>query len=224
MDNKPIPSEINNKSSQFIENNYVLMTYDKIAKNFSDTRFKVWDTAAKFISSFPKDSNIVEIGCGNGKNMMIRDDVNFFGCDISEEFVRICQSRGLNVIKGNNLKLPYDNNKFDFTLSIAVIHHLFSYENRLNSIKELVRITKPNGKIFIEVWAYEQGPESKFDFREQDLLVPFKDKVTREVLGERYYHMFREDELQELINEIDNVEILEKFYEKGNWGIIIQKI
>ena len=205
------------------ERDYVLLTYNKIAQNFSDTRHSVWDYVAKFIQSIPESSKVLEVGCGNGKNMRMRSDITFDGCDISPEFVKICKTRGLNVIEANNLDLPYADNSYNFVLSVAVIHHLSSYENRLQSIKELVRISKPNGKIFIEVWAYEQGPESRISFREQDVLVPFKDKVTIENLGNRFYHVFREGELKELVSKIDNITIIEEFYEKGNWGIIIQK-
>jgi SAM-dependent methyltransferase len=213
---------INNNEKQ-TEKEYVLLTYNKIAKNFSDTRHLVWNYVAKFIQTIPVSSKVLEVGCGNGKNMKLRSDIIFDGCDISPEFVKICESRGLNVIEANNLSLPYADNCYNYTLSVAVIHHLSSFENRLQSIKELVRVTKPNGKIFIEVWAYEQGPESRISFREQDVLVPFKDKITRENLGNRFYHVFKKGELKELVYEIDNITIIEEFYEKGNWGIIIQK-
>lgn len=224
MDSKSIPKNINTSNADYMEHNYVYLTYEKIAQHFSDTRFKIWNAPYEFISSLPAGSHVVEVGCGNGKNMIVRDDLHFDGCDLSKEFVKICQEKKLNVIEANNLNIPYKDNTYDFTLSVAVIHHLFTKENRLQAIKELIRITKPEGKIFIEVWAFEQGEKSKFNFKEHDLLVPFKDKVTREVLGERFYHMFTENELEELVQQIPNVEIIKKFYEKGNWGIIIKKL
>ena len=207
-----------------IEEKYVVSTYNKIAKNFSETRYSVWNSVTKFLNSIPKDSLVIEVGCGNGKNMLLRDDLNFFGCDVSIEFVKICQDKGLKVIEANNLCLPYDEGGFDFCLSVAVIHHLGTDEKRINAINELVRITKPNGKIFIEVWAFEQDNDSKFNFDKQDLLVPFKDKITGEIIGNRYYHLFKKGELENIINNIKNVCIIDSFYEKGNWGIILKKI
>ena len=223
MNTKFIPEKYNNKNATFMEHNFVFLTYEKIAQRFSDTRFKVWDGPAKFIINMKSKSRVVEVGCGNGKNMKLRNDLDFYGCDISKEFVKMCKNDNLNVIVGNNLNLPYESNFFDYTLSIAVIHHLYNENNRIKAINELFRITKPGGLLFIEVWAFEQGEESKFNFEKQDLLIPFKDKVTREILGERYYHLFSEFELENILKRKDNCEIIEKFAEKGNWCYIIKK-
>ena len=222
--------------THIIQNNteikYVEKTYNTIANEFSHTRFSVWSNVADFINSFPYNSLCLEVGCGNGKNMCLRDDLIFHGCDVAEEFVKICKDKGLNVITANNLSLPYLDNTYDYLLSIAVIHHLASYENRKQSIKELIRVTKPDGQIFIEVWALEQGDGNKKLFQTQDVLVPFRNKHTREILGNRFYHVFIKNELQKIISDINRdykkinkpiVTIINEFYEKGNWGIIIQK-
>ena len=216
---------------------YVTNTYNTIAHEFSHTRFSVWSNVAKFINSFPTKAICLEVGCGNGKNMLLRDDLTFHGCDVAEEFVKICKNKQLHVITANNLSLPYQNNSYDYVLSIAVIHHLASYQHRKQAIKELIRVTKPSGQIFIEVWACEQGKEGTNSFETQDVLVPFRNKHTREILGNRFYHVFIKDELQTIIQDInedinneltnslctENIQIIEEFYEKGNWGVIIQK-
>lgn len=205
------------------ERRYVYNTYQKIYNEFSDSRYKVWNSVKNFINNLPDNSKLLEVGCGNGKNLLLRDDLDTYGCDISDEFVNLCKKRNLNVILNDNTKLSYDDNEFDNTISVAVIHHMSTEERRRNSIKELIRVTKPRGKIFIEVWAMEQEDNSRFKFDKQDLLIPFKDKKTGNILGNRYYHIFKERELEKLINNIFNVNIIESFYEKGNWGIIIQK-
>ncbi len=45
-------------------------------------------------------------------------------------------------------------------MSVAVLHHLSTIERRQKAISELIRVTKPGGKIFIEVWAKEQNPKN----------------------------------------------------------------
>jgi SAM-dependent methyltransferase len=187
------------------EEQYVCNTYNKIANEFSNSRYKVWDSVFKFISELPKNSEVLEVGCGNGKNLLIRNDLNFKGCDISEEFIKICKSRNLDVIKDDITNLSFSNNSFDNTLSVAVIHHMVNEERRLKAISELIRITKPNGQIFIEVWAMEQDNDSRIKFEEQDNLVPFKNKHTGENLGSRFYHIFKKGELEKLINNFENV-------------------
>ena len=206
------------------EEKYVYDTYNKIAYEFSNSRYKVWDSVNKFINELPKNSEVLEVGCGNGKNLLIRNDIIFKGCDISDEFVKICTSRNLDVIKDDITNLSFPNNIYDYTLCVAVIHHMVNEERRLKAISELIRITKPNGQIFIEVWAMEQDNDSRIKFDEQDNLVPFKNKHTGENLGNRFYHIFKKGELEKLINNFDNVKIINSFYEKGNWGVIIKKI
>ena len=101
MNTKLIPEEYHNKNATFMEHNFVFLTYEKIAQRFSDTRFKVWNGPSEFIKNIKPNSKVVEIGCGNGKNMKLRNDIDFYGCDISKEFVKMCRKDNLN------LNLPY---------------------------------------------------------------------------------------------------------------------
>lgn len=204
-----------------IEERYVKDVYNSISNEFSDTRYRPWTCVEKFISSLDHGSLIGDIGCGNGKNMNTRNDCSYAGCDFSEGLVSICKTKGLNVKYGDILSLPYDDNSFDHTMSIAVIHHLSTIEKRKKAIEELIRVTKDGGKIFILVWALEQEKDSKRKFQEQENYVDWKDKKGN-VLGKRYYYVFKDQELKGLIPE--SCRIKEFFYERGNWGVIIQKI
>lgn len=204
-----------------IEDLYVKKIYNTISNEFSDTRYRPWTCVETFMDSIESGSIIGDIGCGNGKNMNIRGDVSFYGCDFSENLVKICQQKNLNVIPGDILNIPYKDNLFDYTISIAVIHHLSTLEKRKKAVEELVRITKKNGKIFILVWALEQEKDSRRKFIQQTNYVDWKDKKGN-LLGKRYYYVFKENELEQLLPT--NCKIINSFYEKGNWGIIISKI
>jgi len=204
-----------------IENLYVKNVYNSISKEFSDTRYRPWSCVETFMDSIESGSIIGDIGCGNGKNMNVRDDVSFYGCDFSENLVKICQQKNLNVIMGDTLNIPYKDNSFDYTISIAVIHHLSTPDKRTKAIQELLRVTKNDGKIFILVWAFEQENESRRKFNEQINYVDWKDKKGN-LLGKRFYYVFKENELEQLLPT--NCKIIDSFYEKGNWGIIISKI
>ena len=204
-----------------IENLYVKNVYNSISKEFSDTRYRPWSCVETFMDSIESGSIIGDIGCGNGKNMNVRDDVSFYGCDFSENLVKICQQKNLNVILGDTLNIPYKDNSFDYTISIAVIHHLSTPDKRKKAIQELLRVTKTDGKIFILVWAFEQEKDSRREFSEQINYVDWKDKKGN-LLGKRYYYVFKENELEQLLPK--NCKISNSFYEKGNWGVIISKI
>ena len=190
-----------------------------IANEFNNTRYRPWTCVENFLDNIPKNSIIGDIGCGNGKNMLYRKDCTNIGCDFSENLVKICLEKNLNVISGDILNIPFKDNTFDYTICIAVIHHLSTNEKRKKAISELLRVTKPNGKILILVWALEQEPDSRRKFTEQDNMVNWKDKKGN-LLGKRYYYVFKQGEIESLIP--DNM-IVESFYEKGNWGVVLKK-
>ena len=53
-----------------IEKTNVYDVYSVIADHFSSTRFNVWSNIKSFLDSFNKYDTIVELGCGNGKNLI----------------------------------------------------------------------------------------------------------------------------------------------------------
>ena len=77
--------------------------------------------------------------------MSYRKDLNAIGIDLCESFVNICKDKKLNVQLGNILNIPFDTESFDNCMSIAVIHHLDKFEDRVKALSELLRITKPGG-------------------------------------------------------------------------------
>ncbi|XP_017775978.1 PREDICTED: alkylated DNA repair protein alkB homolog 8 [Nicrophorus vespilloides] len=63
-------------------------------------------------------------------------------------------------------------------------------------------------------------------FLHQDLFVPWKllneGTISDEFL--RYYHVFEENELDYLVRTFDDVEVIESYYEQGNWCIVFEKV
>lgn len=194
--------------------------YNSIASSFSKTRTKVWPCVAKFLDSM--EGKGLEIGCGNGKNMLYKKDLDIEGIDICPSFVAICNKAGLNVIEGTMTNLPYQNSSFDFVYCIAALHHLTTQDLRSKAIQEMIRVCKPQGFIFILVWAFEQASDAKRNFVTQDVMVPWKDGIETKY---RFYHVYKKDELEteaSFFNE--TILIKESLYEKGNYGILLQKL
>lgn len=200
--------------------------YNCIAQDFSNTRTKynIWHSVRKFIEELPSESLVADIGCGNGKNMQLRcDELEYIGMDISDEMVTICQTRGFNVVQGDILQIPFDDEYVDACMSIAVIHHLTTRAERISAIRELIRITKPGGKLIIYVWAFEQPESSKRKFTSHDEMVPFTNKDGTTYY--RYYHLYTDGELLgEVMEACPDLTIIESLTEMGNYVIVAETV
>lgn len=233
------------------EDEFVLKVYDQIAADFDRTRYKPWPGVTEFINSLERGSLLCDIGCGNGKYFAETGNgghVYHFGCDTSFELLKICQKRNCEVAVCDVLNLPFKTSSIDNCICIAVLHHLASVDRRIEAIKSITRVLIEGGKCLIYVWAMEQekdGKKSKYlksinkkekeryhtslpvhsnrtEFKHQDLLVPWMSKNDhREYL--RYCHVFREDEIEDLISQIDGIKIVKSYFDQGNWCVIFEK-
>lgn len=200
----------------------VAKIYDKIAIDFSHTRYSVWPSVKAFVDDLPSNQLIGDIGCGNGKNMLYRtSDTHYLGVDISQEMVKICKSRGLDVLHGNITNIPILTAQLDGVMSIAVIHHLADRNARILAISELARITRKGGKILLYVWALRQPEDSKRQFTSPDEMVSFKNRDGS--VYYRYYHLYIDNELDNEVAEVASLTICKLWYEKGNYVCIAEK-
>ena len=74
--------------------------------------------------------------------------------------------------------------------------------------------------------------KNRTNFEHSDLLVPWKTKGSNEQVENvesktflRYYHVFKEGELESLIVEhlSEQLTIIESYYDQGNWCVILEK-
>ena len=206
--------------------------YNNIANDFSRTRYKIWPCVSHFLSTFEQYSSILDIGCGNGKNMLY-PNLKFTGIDISQELVNICNSNNLNVIQGDMTSLPFLDNSFDGFITIASYHHLNNDCDRMKTLKEMYRVIKPNGYGLLTVWAMEQCDQegliidkniSRFHFTKSDEFVKWIDKKSGKTYY-RYYHIYSQNQLQNEIQKLcPQFHICSCKWEKGNWCITLQKL
>jgi tRNA (uracil-5-)-methyltransferase TRM9 len=103
----------------------------------------------------------------------------------SSNLVKIAYDRKLihDSFVADALDLPHPAGRFDFAISIAVIHHFSSPERRIAAIKSILSTLKPSsdggggggGKALIYVWALEQKNSRRGwdEGHSQDVFVPW---------------------------------------------------
>ena len=158
-----------------------------------------------------------------------RKDCIYIGLDACENLMKQAKSKSnCSYIVGNCINLPFETNSFNYAMSIAVIHHLSTETRRLQAIQEINRILKIGGEALIYVWAYEQ-PRFENE-KSQDVHVKwmlqkkYSEKKENDEIFYRYYHLFKKNELENLIYQVKNLKIIETGNQYHNWYCIIKKI
>lgn len=108
----------------------------------------------KFIGSYTDEiidysaGKVLDIGCGNGYVLLSlkHKGCEVFGIEANRNAVEICSNSGLNVFHGTLEEAHYPDQFFDVVIMSQVIEHLQSPKKTL---KEIYRILKPGGRIYI---------------------------------------------------------------------------
>ena len=206
-----------------IEKEKVFDSYSNISNDFDITRIRVWPCVRNFMDSLESYSQVLEIGCGNGKNLLYRKDLNSIGTDFVPNMVSICSSKGISCLQANALQLPFLDNTFDHVISIAVFHHLSTEERRIQAFKEMIRVMKSGGRGLLVVWAYEQQYNNektaiKHPIDKGDNLIRWHGNGNTSDVSKahRYYYFYDKESFTKYI-DIDLIIHNKVFWESGNW-------
>ena len=175
-----------------------------------------------FLDKLPPNSRVLDIGCGNGKNMLYgaqKKDLQMYGLEQSRPLTEICINQGLNVVQGDALHLPFDNESFDAIIIIAVIHHINPLEHN-KVLREIERVLKPNAQCLMTNWAVEQPEGARRQFIRGLNMVLWKGKEDNPL---PYWVMDKELALEFINNLPDGLEFMNLDWEAGNFNFTLQK-
>jgi ubiquinone/menaquinone biosynthesis C-methylase UbiE len=133
---------------------------------------KFWtNTVADFKNhwNLTENSSILDVGCGKGFMIydflqLIPNLIKINGIDISKYAIENSKkeiSKFVQVANANNL--PFDDNSYDYVISINTIHNL-DLLNCKKAIKEISRVSKKGSFLTVDAYNNEEDKKRMYDW------------------------------------------------------------
>lgn len=109
-----------------------------------------------FKGRYQNDDSVLFAGCGTGRNMawFYNQNFNISAVDKNDETLAVVKETYPNIssiVKGNLNGLHYKNENFNHIICSAVLHFAESEKEFDVWFKELIRVLKPEGSLFIRM-------------------------------------------------------------------------
>lgn len=138
---------LSEKSKNYYEENDIYEVFS-LAEDYPNKIYK---------SLLPEIKNkvVLDLGCGTGKFMekFYKDTIKYYGLDLSNQQLNIAKKK----VKGNKVeficcsaeKIPLEDNSIDVIISTWVLGTILEEDRRKEVIKEMRRVLKKNGSIYL---------------------------------------------------------------------------
>ena len=211
--------------------------YNRFGDSFSATRQRLQTGVKKILNSIQEDDSVLDLGCGNGnflRELSLRGHKSaLLGVDFSLPLLRDAESAPgvdfrevdlsqLSVVS-DQLLIP-DN--WSLITAFATLHHIPSTEMRLDILRTVKKILKPNGKFILSNWQFLNSEKIKARIQPWDKVgINEKDLDDGDYLldwrsggeGLRYAHHFSAEELSRLAEQAE-MRVSDSFSSDGDGG------
>ena len=113
------------------------------------------DVAAMLLTDvdLPHTGTILDVGCGSGQTLTWFSHRfaawRTLGCDISSDAVSAASALGFEIAQASALELPYPSATADVVVTLDVLQHVPLGGGDLTALREMRRVLKPGGWLFI---------------------------------------------------------------------------
>jgi SAM-dependent methyltransferase len=101
----------------------------------------------------PAGSAVLDVGCGTGvlAERLLREGYDVTGADPFAAMLEHMKARnpGLKTVHAPGQDLPFEDDTFDFTYCVAVMHHVADPKDVRDTLVEMCRVTKPGGQVLV---------------------------------------------------------------------------
>jgi tRNA (uracil-5-)-methyltransferase TRM9 len=211
--------------------------YNHFGESFSATRQRLQPGVRKILETIPDDVSVLDLGCGNGnflRELSVRGHKGtLLGVDFSLPLLRDAESAPgvefrevdldqLSVVSG---QLAVEGG-WDVITMFATLHHIPSTEIRLDILKTVKKLLKPNGKFILSNWQFLNSKKLTARIQPWDRVgLADKDLDAGDYLldwrsggeGLRYAHQFSVEELLGLAEQAE-MRVTDSFLSDGDGG------
>jgi SAM-dependent methyltransferase len=101
----------------------------------------------------PVGSTVLDVGCGTGvlAERLLREGYNVTGADPFAAMLERMMAREprIRAVQATGQCLPFADDTFDLTYSVAVMHHIADPKDIRDTLLEMARVTKPGGHVLV---------------------------------------------------------------------------
>jgi len=188
--------------------------WNNIAPKWAEFRTAPVDEVKEFLEG--KRGNVLDLGCGSGRNFIENDELKIYGVDFSEKFLELAKGRNCTELKkGTTDKIPYEKEFFDWVVFVRVLHCIEGGRAREKTLKEIYRVLKNGGEAVVSTIGWKN---QRVKNKPKEGMLPW---TIEEKKYERYNYIY---ELDELVKEVESVgfEVV-KSWENMNVNLVVRK-
>jgi SAM-dependent methyltransferase len=106
-----------------------------------------------FVRRLLTDGSVLDVGCGTGilASRLADEGYRVTGADPSAGMLDHLRERDPRVqaVAASADQLPFEDGAFDLTMCVAVLHHIAEHDAVRRCLVEMVRVTKPGGRVLV---------------------------------------------------------------------------
>ncbi len=106
-----------------------------------------------------RDSRILDLGFGDGRNMPLLHDLGFAisGVEISDDICQLTRERmkrlgvPAEIKAGSNSQIPFPDRFFDYLLACHACYYILPDQTFSDNLKEITRVLRPDGRFIFSL-------------------------------------------------------------------------